>query len=201
VILARIAASGVACHSSDPDAGRSAIVTLARLVLAVEGLRDRLAGRRHAVLGPGTCSVGLVHGGKAPNVVADAAWLVMDRRLVPGEDEATVRSELEALLAEPGLEGTALESLRVGKPPLEADPEGRAARACGAALRALSLEPAPCGVAFGTDAALLAAEGIPSVVLGPGAIAQAHTAREYVELAQVEAMTRFYIELLSTPGA
>jgi acetylornithine deacetylase len=41
-------------------------------------------------------------------------------------------------------------------------------------------------VPYGTDASALADAGIPSVVFGPGDIAQAHTCDEWVSLAEVE---------------
>jgi len=42
------------------------------------------------------------------------------------------------------------------------------------------------GLHYFCDAAVLARGGIPSVVFGPGDIAQAHTADEWIELAQLE---------------
>jgi acetylornithine deacetylase len=57
--------------------------------------------------------------------------------------------------------------------------------------------PSRCGVSFGTDAALFGAAGVPCVVFGPGSIAQAHTADEWVPLAEVEqasaALFRFIV--------
>jgi acetylornithine deacetylase len=44
----------------------------------------------------------------------------------------------------------------------------------------------PVGVDYFCDAAVLAAAGIPSVVFGPGDIAQAHTADEWISLAELE---------------
>jgi acetylornithine deacetylase len=44
----------------------------------------------------------------------------------------------------------------------------------------------PAGVHYFCDAAILAAGGIPSVVFGPGDIAQAHTADEWISLAELE---------------
>jgi len=46
-------------------------------------------------------------------------------------------------------------------------------------------------VAFGTEAGLFAAAGIPTVVIGPGSIDQAHKADEYVAVAQLEACSAF----------
>ena len=42
------------------------------------------------------------------------------------------------------------------------------------------------GVPYGTDAAAISAVGVPTIVFGPGAIAQAHTADEFIEIDQLE---------------
>ncbi len=44
----------------------------------------------------------------------------------------------------------------------------------------------PCEVPFGSDASKLSRAGIPSIILGPGSIEQAHTVHEFVEIEQVE---------------
>jgi acetylornithine deacetylase len=54
-------------------------------------------------------------------------------------------------------------------------------------------------VAFGTEAGLFQKAGIPTVVCGPGHIAQAHQADEYVSLAQLAAGERF-LQGLATVG-
>jgi acetylornithine deacetylase len=196
IALVRLVARGRAGHSSDPEAGRSAIVGLARAVLTLEELRAELAERKDARLGPPTLSVGLVGGGRAPNVVPDEAWLVMDRRLLPGEDAASVRAEIESALLERGLGDVRVERCQVEKGPLDTSEEHPAAAACRAALAAAGLPGGSAAVAFATDAGVFADEGWAGVVLGPGSVAQAHTAREWVELSQVEAMSAFFVRLL-----
>jgi acetylornithine deacetylase len=51
-------------------------------------------------------------------------------------------------------------------------------------------------VAFGTEAGLFQRAGIPTVVCGPGHIAQAHQADEYVSLAQLAGAERFLLALV-----
>ena len=63
IALIRLCAHGRACHSSDPDAGRNAIVGLSRAVLALDALGRELSQARDPALGPATLSVGLVGGG------------------------------------------------------------------------------------------------------------------------------------------
>ena len=50
-------------------------------------------------------------------------------------------------------------------------------------------------VPYGTDASTLAEAGVPSVVFGPGDIAQAHTCDEWIDLAQVEAAAEILYRL------
>jgi acetylornithine deacetylase len=58
------------------------------------------------------------------------------------------------------------------------------ARALGATLQGARLSPAPIGMSFWTDAAILAEAGIPSLLFGPGG-AGLHSVEEYVHVADV----------------
>jgi acetylornithine deacetylase/succinyl-diaminopimelate desuccinylase-like protein len=194
---ARLEARGRAVHSSNPAQGRNAIVALARSVVALEAHAAELAARPHPVLGPATLAVAQVHGGIAPNVVPDRAWLVLDRRVLPGEDAARVRAELEAVLRRAELSDVSVAECSVDKHALETGEGAPAVAACRAALRAAGLPVALGAVAFGTDAGEFdALAGWPGVVVGPGHIEQAHTADEWVDVAEVEAMARFFVALL-----
>jgi acetylornithine deacetylase len=55
-------------------------------------------------------------------------------------------------------------------------------------------------VPYGTDAAAIAEAGIPAVVFGPGDIAQAHTADEWIALKQVEQASEILYRLALLPG-
>ena len=90
IAIAKLVASGRAGHSSAPEKGSNAIYALARAVGALEALNAELAERRDPVLGSPTLSVGVIQGGAAPNIIPDRAWLLCDRRLVPGDSEASV---------------------------------------------------------------------------------------------------------------
>ena len=196
IALARLVAHGRACHSSDPGAGRNAIVSLARAVLALEELAADLAGRRDPRLGPATLSVGRAAGGHAPNIVPDQAWLQMDRRLLPAEDPEQVESEIADALKRNGIDDVEIESCRIEKGALGTPDDHPAVRACRSALEGLGISGESAAVAFGTDAGIFAQEGLPGVVLGPGSITQAHTVREYVEVSQVETAVEIFVSLL-----
>jgi acetylornithine deacetylase/succinyl-diaminopimelate desuccinylase-like protein len=195
---ADLRATGIACHSSDPGLGRNAIVDISRAVLALEHLGARLARTSDPRLGPGTLSVGLIGGGQAANIVPPDAWLHLDRRLLPGEDLVTMRAEIEEALARADLDNVRITNISIEKPALGTAADSASVRACSKALAAIGRAASPGIAAFGTDAGLFSARGIDSVVFGPGQIAQAHTAAEFVEVAQVEAATKFFEHLLGS---
>jgi len=95
-----------------------------------------------------------------------------------------------------GVAGVEVAELRMGKEPLYLAPEHAAFRACQRALERCGVSSGPASVAFGTDAGLFANAGIPSLVLGPGSIHQAHTEAEYVDVDQLELMVAVYEQIL-----
>jgi acetylornithine deacetylase/succinyl-diaminopimelate desuccinylase-like protein len=201
VVHARVCARGRACHSSNPSAGRNAIVTLARAILAIEEDARIFLDRPHPELGPATLSIGLVQGGQAPNIVPDEAQIWIDRRTLPGESPEDVRTEIESSLARLGVGAeVVVESCSEEKPPLETAQDSNSVLATADALEAVGLSPECQHVAFGTDAGVFGRAGIPGVVLGPGSIDVAHTSREFVPIPEVEIMVRIFERLLEGEG-
>ncbi len=196
VVHARLRATGVACHASDPGAGRNAIVALARAVLALDELARKLGQRQDPKLGAATLSVGIAGGGSAANIVPDEAWLMLDRRLLPGEDPEGVRAELEDVLREHDISDVSVDWCQLEKGALATPPDHPALRRCQRALTEASLPTEPAIASFGTDAGIFIQYGIPGVVLGPGSIEQAHSACEWVEARQVEQMTELLVRIL-----
>jgi acetylornithine deacetylase len=198
VVHIRLVASGHACHASEPELGRNAIVWLSRAAVALDELADTLARRADPDLGPPTLSIGLMRGGHAPNIVPDHAELVADRRLLPGESLDQVRTQVEDALARHALqEAVHIAACTLEKPTLGTPADHPAVVDCLHALDSVGQEALRASVAFGTDAGVFEVESVPGVVIGPGSIQRAHTSAEYVEVDQVEAMTDFFVALLS----
>ncbi len=197
VALAELRALGRSAHSSRPKDGENAIIALAHAAIALQELGTQLESSPHPELGPGTCSIGLIQGGHAANIVPNEAHLTMDRRLLPGEDEISFRAELEMTLHENNVAGVEITECRVEKPALHTSHDHPCVKRCLHELSEAKLPDEPGAAAFGTDAGVLAKHGIPSVVWGPGSIAQAHTEREFIDQDQVEAMTSLFSGLLS----
>lgn len=196
IAIARLVAHGRACHSSNPSAGRNAIVAMSRAVLALDALSAEIEQHRDARLGCATLSVGVISGGHAPNIVPDQARLAMDRRLLPGETPEQVREEIEAALRRHGVEDVEVVECRVEKAALATPDDHPAVLACQEALRRAGLPIETATVAFGTDAGVFAEHALPGVVIGPGSIERAHTASEYVELDQVDTAADLFTAIL-----
>ena len=118
---------------------------------------------------------------------------LVDRRLIPGEQIDEVEADLVNFVkGELGAQ-TDFELAGILKdPPLETPEDAEVVRRLSAAAEAVVGEAKVAGAAYGTDASKFADEGIPAVVCGPGDIAQAHTANEWIAAEQVERAADLY---------
>jgi acetylornithine deacetylase/succinyl-diaminopimelate desuccinylase family protein len=196
VLRWRIVVRGKAAHSGKPHLGVNAINHMARVILALEEDHRRLAAQDHPLLGPATLNVGVIQGGVQVNFVPDTCAIEIDRRLLPGETVADVLAHyqrlLDALRAQhPTLEAT-MEPPMLTDEALETAADSAPAQLASTLLAGMGLDGTLCGVPFGSDASKLSRQGIPSLVIGPGSIDQAHGAVEYVEISEVERAVEFY---------
>lgn len=182
---------GRAVHSSRPELGDNALTAAARLIREIEAYDAALSERpAHALLGHGRATPVLLTGGESHSAVPGRATLTVDRRTLPGEGRAALVAELETLIARAGVKAT------VGAPApevagLDTPLDAPIARATLAAARTVGAATEPVAFPGGTDAPNF---GCPAVVCGPGDLAQAHTANEYIELSQLDAAARLYLE-------
>lgn len=188
-----IVTRGRSAHGSQPEAGRNAVHLMSRIVDLIETTyATRLGERPHPVLGPATASVGVICGGTQPNVVPEQCSILIDRRTLPGETEPGVIRGLQALLREHKLKATVRSLKQAPCPPMET----RADLPLVAGLLNAARQSQAVGARYFCDAAVLAGGGIPSVVFGPGDIAQAHTADEWVATSSIERATRTLVRFL-----
>ncbi|HEX5415632.1 MAG TPA: M20 family metallopeptidase [Chloroflexota bacterium] len=189
---------GVACHSSNPHLGDNAIYQMAELLTVLRPRLDELVARRphHPLVGGATWSVGKISGGASVNIVPEACSVEIDRRLLPGENSAEVLAELDALLGEITRERPHLKVSRAEPfgdvAAIDTPVDNAIVRAAQKGCVEVLGEARPVGVAYGTNASKFAEVGIPCVVLGPGDIAQAHTAGEWVAIEQLTKAARIY---------
>lgn len=187
---------GYEVHSSIMHEGVNAILEGAKLLSWVneQNTANRAAkpGPLAALFNPPwtTVHTGQIVGGTAHNITAGSCEFGIDFRVVPGEDPdrwrqafyakvAEVQAEMQAVRPEAGIEVTE----RFVVPPLVPETQGAAE----ALARALTGDNARHVVSYGTEAGQFQARGWSAAVCGPGDIAQAHQADEYLTVAQFKA--------------
>jgi len=189
---------GVACHSSKPHLGESAILNMMTIIRRLEEeYAPTLNARSHSLTGHAVCSVTRIEGGKEINIIPDRCVIHVDRRVVPGEDSDTVYREMVAFL-EPYRESC---RCRV-HPPMVTDypldnPDGSAFIGKIRAVFDAGEWPSElCGVVMGTEASDFSRRGVPAVVIGPGSADQAHQNDEWVGIDQLQWAENAYFELM-----
>ena len=151
-----------------------------------------------------TGSVGVIEGGVADNIVPEDCRFHYEFRNLPGSDALAMQAEVRAYAEtlEPAMRavdpaaGIRFETICAMPAFLAGDDDPAVLLA-----RRLAEVDRTTLVAFGTEAGLFQRAGIPTVVCGPGHIAQAHQADEYVSLDQLAASERFLRALTTAPLA
>ncbi|EEF58964.1 M20 family metallopeptidase [Pedosphaera parvula] len=174
---------GKAAHGSCPELGKNAVHAMARIVDLLETkYAAQLRKRKHPLLGNATINVGTIQGGVQANIVPSYCSITLDRRTLPGETDASVWREIQALLKQHNLMATLGNTKASPCLPMETSSKLPLVQQF---LRVLG-QRKPQGVDYFCDASVLAHGGIPSIVFGPGDIAQAHTADEWISLQSLE---------------
>lgn len=197
---------GLARHSSIAPDGVNAIEYAAELIteirrravkLASDGARDNLYDVPHTTL-----LTSIVHGGAALNIVPDTCTVefecrgigITESRQVTDAIVAWAKAELEPAMKAKNAEcGIAFEEI-LDYPALDT----KADAAIVTLAKSLAGRNDHAKVAFGTEAGLFVSMAdVPSVVIGPGSIAQAHTPDEFVEMAELEKCAGFVERLIA----
>jgi acetylornithine deacetylase/succinyl-diaminopimelate desuccinylase family protein len=187
---------GATGHAATPWKGVNAIEGMARVITALrEELWPVLAKRTHRYFPQSTATISTITGGVKTNVIPDRCEIYVDRRIIPGETPAEVAAEIREVAerAIAGVPGLRVEvHQRTGRQAIEADPESPVGRALQAATRYIGKEVVLTGFFAGTDGKHFAARGIPTLIMGPGDPATAHTPDEWVGIAEVMEATKLY---------
>jgi len=182
---------GRAAHGSRPDLGIDSIAKMGRVLVWLEAVDQSLCSRpSHRLLGSGSVHASLIAGGQEYSSYPEQCRLQGERRTVPGESVAVVEHELGAIVAQldaddPQFEG----SFRIvfSREPFEVDENEPIVEL----VRRHAGEAEVAGEAFWTDAGLIGAAGIPTVLFGPSGEG-AHAAVEWVDLASLERCREIY---------
>ena len=177
---------GVAAHSSVPHLGVNAIYKMATVIARLEKMTFP---NTHPKLGAPTVSVGTITGGSQVNIVPASCQIEVDRRLLPGETrEEIIRQFI-------GTDDVTC-SVTEFYPPFEESLDSPVIQLVAEASRRLLGRAEFITPPYATNAGPYKAAGIPSVIFGPGNLAQAHTKDEYIELALLEKGVALYADII-----
>ncbi len=197
--------TGVEAHSSMTHLGVSAIHYAGAFIHFLNELQDELAARRRRDIdmepAHTTINVGVINGGTAGNILARECVMNWGYRTLPGDDYTEVQRRAEAFLNDTLLPAmrrkhpdanihTRRRSFVPGiKPEENRDAEELALHWTGGNRT--------YAVPYGTEAGIFRAAGIPTVICGPGDIAQAHQPNEFILKSQIAACEAFMRRLMA----
>jgi acetylornithine deacetylase len=193
---------GRAYHGSQFMHGIDANLRMGRVLAELAVLERELRQRTpHPLVGPPSLHAAMLHGGTGLSTYAASCTLQIERRTIPGETEAQVVGEIQAILDrlsadDPSFKAT-LRTLLV-RSPFEVAPNATIVRALEAAIvRVTGTAPRHMGENPWMDSALLADAGVETVVCGPDGTG-AHSAEEWVDVQSVLNLTQVLVETALT---
>ena len=197
-ILTTITTKGLAAHSSLPEQGRNAVYHMAAVLGVLQDYADELSLRKaDPVCGKPSFSVGVIRGGDNACSVPDLCQIDIDRRTISGETSADILNELHDVMARakttvPELDfeiGTPFLDL----PPLDTSSDALVTKAMIDACEAISGQVSVTAFPGSTDSPNFRC---PTVICGPGDLAQCHSLNEYVTIDQIEEAVRIYVHAI-----
>ncbi len=204
IVLYQTTVNGSAGHSSRIKQEVSAIHEAAKLILWLEAKMDALvaAGQIDERFDPPHSSlhIGMIKGGIATNVIADECSFSWDARLIPADSLEEITAEYDAYCRSREAELRHIfpdfkiitEELHPWVPFLDT-PEDLPIVDF---IKRLSGHDQLDAVSYAAEAGQFAEGGFQSVICGPGSIAQAHRANEFIAIAQLEAGVKMIQDLV-----
>jgi acetylornithine deacetylase/succinyl-diaminopimelate desuccinylase-like protein len=182
-----IETQGKSVHASLPETGVNAID---RMLDTLKILRERFSQicpvQGDSVLGKATISTGRIRGGTKINVVPDRCYAEVDIRILPGQESMAAavadffqKQRISAIVR----------PIKISAP-LYTSPDHPFIE------KLVALGSRLTGASWFCDAAFFALQGTPAIAIGPGSIAQAHTADEFIEIAELERGAEFFTNFL-----
>lgn len=207
-----VSASGKTAHGSMPELGENAIYRINAFIS--ELLLRKAAWEKHnsettlgeatlgkATLGEATLSVNRISGGSAPNMVADACSVLIDFRLLPGQDLSDATGFIENILKDtkgqyPNI-ATSYSVVNYMKPVASPDDSQYIKAAVGINRELFNAPLRASGLNFYTDASVLTEKSdFPVIFYGPGDDTMAHQIDECVDSEKFLRSVEFYKKLV-----
>ena len=189
-----IVVTGRAAHGSRYDIGVDAITHAGLLLAQLEKLeRTRESGPRHQLLGRGSLHASKIQGGVGMSTYPELCNLAIERRTLPGESTEKALGEIRDAFAKVRSEHpqfAARVTLNTAQLPSDVPIDSPIVKRLRGALEREGVPVKIEGLSAWTDAAPLNEAGIPTICFGPGDIALAHAAEEFVPIEEIDVASR-----------
>lgn len=190
--------SGRAAHGSRFQDGIDANMRAGRFLSQLDELEQALRQRsHHPLVGPPSLHVARLNGGSEWSMYAQNCLVQIERRTIPGEDQAAVKEEIESILerlAEADPTFAAALDVALVREPFEIGEDAEIVAALArSAHRILGSEPARIGHTAWMDSALLSQAGAETVIMGPVG-AGLHAKEEWVDVESVVQLAQILAE-------
>ncbi|POP46397.1 acetylornithine deacetylase [Superficieibacter electus] len=194
----RLTTHGTAGHAAKTRHPDSAIDKMAQLLPELIKECQQVQQRQHSLLGNASMLVTTINGGSAPNIVPQSCSLEIDRRVLPDEQRSEINASVADALAGVGLKpdrdytlenylfipASAIDDTH----PLVEAAFQAASMVTGSARK--SVFDATCEAPFFSVGC-----GIPTIIMGPGDLAQAHVKDEFVRIEELHQAAQIYTQL------
>ncbi len=199
-LAARAICRGVECHSAMAPNGVNAIHLAADLMAEIRALQadiEKSGGRDGDYDIPyTTLHAGIIHGGAALNIVPNLCTLDFEIRNIAADDPAVLMDQIVARAGQivEGYDGAAIEFESIHSyPGLDTPPDS----AVVSFVKSLTGANSTTKLSFGTEGGLFDERlGIPTVVCGPGSMAQGHKPDEFIARSEMAACDKMLAALL-----
>lgn len=178
---------GRAAHGSRFMEGIDANMRMGRFLARLDLLEKELLLRPpHALAGPPSLHAAMIRGGSEVSIYADYCRLTIERRTIPGETVESTQAELQKIIDELSAEDQTFRATvkaTFSREPFEVSEDAAIVQLLDEKVAARLEQPSlHTGQTFWTDAAILSAAGIETVLIGPTGYGL-HSAEEWVDLA------------------
>lgn len=181
---------GLSCHASSPEKGENAIYKMGDVINRLEEYAEKVRKEIvHKELGAASLSVGMISGGIQVNTVPDSCTLTLERRILPGETRAQVLESIQKAVGDNAK--VALRSwmdagwLEKEHPFVD--------NVYDAASYVTKKQPTVDKFNAGTESSFFSVDCmIPTIILGPGSLNQAHKIDEFIDIKQIDEAVKIY---------
>ena len=208
LIWVEVTTFGKSAHAStvkSNDRGNTvnAIYEMCKAISATENYLAVLEQVRHKLVGNPTISVGTISGGTKPNVVPDNCRAMIERRMMPSERSDQVIQEIRKLFDSIAMSDKNFKyDLRIVniRDGAEISEDEKIVKFCRNSVKEVTgIDPGITGFIATSDMATLVNRAkIPTVLLGPGDLTQAHAPNEFVSINELVLAARIYEHLIMT---